>query len=92
MSVQGTSSDQEPTWPHSSEVIHAGVVTSRAVAHSREVVGVEGQAGPSGGGAANFTDQGGPVLNQVHVQLIFWGNAWANNPTPSVTDITSADV
>ena len=90
MSVQGTSSDQEPTWPHSSEVIHAGVVTSRAVAHSREVVGVEGQAGPSGGGAANFTDQGGPVLNQVHVQLIFWGNAWANNPTPSVTDITNA--
>src|SRR5947209_9670818 len=90
MSVQGTSSDQEPAWPHTSPAANAGGVTSRAVAHITEVVGVEGQAGPSGGGAANFTDHGGPVLNQVHVQLIFWGNAWVSNPTPSVTDITNA--
>lgn len=65
MSFQETSSDQEPTWPHSSEVIHAGVVTSRAIAHISEVVGVDGQAQRSGG-AANFTDQGGPVLKYMY--------------------------
>ena len=46
--------------------------------------------GPGGGGTNKFTDNGGPVIEIARLQLIYWGSAWASNPTPSSAQITSA--
>ena len=59
---------------------NAGVVIS---VQPREALG-------RAGGAVSFVDNGGLVLSNVHVQLIFWGLAWAQNPTPSIGDVTNA--
>jgi hypothetical protein len=42
--------------------------------------------------AANFTDNGGAVIQFVRAYLIFWGNAWGTNPppTPSSAQVTDA--
>jgi hypothetical protein len=59
---------------------------------------VENQEHPTGGvvtaesgevGAANkFVNNGGPVLTNVHLVLIFWGTAWANaGTTPGVGQV-----
>src|SRR5258708_1733107 len=37
-----------------------------------------------------FVNQGGPVLANVHVFLVFWGSAWNAAPTPSAENITFA--
>jgi hypothetical protein len=45
----------------------------------------------AGAPTPNFTDKGGLVLKNVHVQLIFWGSVWgtgANQPT--IDDVTKA--
>ncbi len=44
------------------------------------------------GGAAKFSDHGGPVLANARVQLVFWGNAWSSvpAPSPSATQISNA--
>jgi hypothetical protein len=52
------------------------------------------ELGPAGlaGGAAKFSDNGGPMLQVVQLFLIYWGSAWTANPppTPTAGDITSA--
>jgi hypothetical protein len=40
--------------------------------------------------AINFTDQNGAVIQFVRVYLIFWGSAWASNPTPTTAQVTDA--
>ncbi len=42
--------------------------------------------------AANFTDNGGAVIQFVRVQLIYWGSAWNSNPppTPTSAQVTNA--
>ncbi|MEA2821175.1 MAG: hypothetical protein QOJ86_3179 [Bradyrhizobium sp.] len=40
--------------------------------------------------AINFTDQNGAVIQFVRVYLIFWGSAWASNPTPTAAQVTDA--
>src|ERR1700686_2648232 len=49
-------------------------------------------AGPAGGGAAKFTDNGGAVIQIARLQIIYWGAAWSANPapTPSNDDVTNA--
>lgn len=47
--------------------------------------------GPAGGAAINFTDHGGPVIPNAHLQLIFWGGAWTTS-TPSMGQVTDAVV
>jgi hypothetical protein len=39
--------------------------------------GAEGASGGDAGPGTVFHDGGGAVLNNVHVQLIFWGTSWA---------------
>jgi hypothetical protein len=49
--------------------------------------------GPSGAAGINFTDHGGVVIPNAHLQLIFWGGAWATSTaTPSVGQVTDAVV
>jgi len=38
----------------------------------------------------NSVDGGGLVLTHVSVYLVYWGSAWAQNPTPSADDITKS--
>ena len=40
----------------------------------------------------NFVDNGGLVLSNVDVRLIFWGQAWGQipEPVPSVTQVRNA--
>jgi hypothetical protein len=38
------------------------------------------------------TDLGGPVLNQVHVELIFWGSGWASGQGPALQSQVEAAV
>jgi hypothetical protein len=89
MSSQETSSDAEGAWPQITLAQGSGIVTLGDIAREGEVA-VE-RAG-AGGGLANFTDNGGPVLGNVHLQLIFWGAAWAGSPTLSTANITNAVV
>jgi hypothetical protein len=51
----------------------------------------EERAGAAGG-AAKFVDRGGPTLQVIQVQLVFWGAAWGGTPapTPSAAAVTSA--
>jgi hypothetical protein len=42
------------------------------------------------GGAAKFQDNGGPVIQIARLQLVYWGSAWASNPTPSANQVTTA--
>ena len=39
-------------------------------------------------GGVSSVDGGGLVLTHVNVYLVYWGSAWAQNPTPSADDIT----
>jgi hypothetical protein len=65
-----------------------GVVSART---PKEYQHVERKVTPFGvvpalapaGGAAKFHDNGGPVLENARIQLVFWGNAWAANPAPT---------
>ena len=41
------------------------------------------------GGSISHIDSGGRVLTNVNVFLVFWGAVWAQNPTPSVGEITN---
>lgn len=41
-------------------------------------------------GGVSSVDNGGLVLTHVNVYLVFWGSAWAQNPTPSADDITKS--
>ena len=47
-------------------------------------------ADPAPGSGTTFVDNGGPVLANAQVQLIFWGAAWAGSPTPSASVVTHA--
>lgn len=40
--------------------------------------------------ATNFTDNGGAVIQFVRAYLIFWGNGWTGNPTPTTAQVTDA--
>jgi hypothetical protein len=40
--------------------------------------------------ADRFQDSGGPVIQQVHVHLVFWGNAWGGSPTPTAQQVRDA--
>jgi len=51
---------------------------------------VGGDGGADAGPGTVFVDNGGPVLANIHVQLIFWGTAWTGNITPSAAQITNA--
>lgn len=44
--------------------------------------------GPSS--SPNFVDGGGPVIRNVQVQLIFWGQVWNNLANPTVEQVTQA--
>jgi hypothetical protein len=47
-------------------------------------------AAPAGArGSVNIDDGGGPVIDSIHVHLIFWGSAWNGSPNPSRADITN---
>jgi hypothetical protein len=50
-----------------------------------------GKAGgdPAPGSSTTFVDNGGPVIANAQVQLIFWGTAWAGSPTPSAASVTN---
>jgi hypothetical protein len=52
-----------------------GIVSARGVA-LRETAGTIGGSGDAGPGTV-FNDGHGKVLDNVHVQLIFWGKSWA---------------
>jgi len=41
-------------------------------------------------GGISSVDGGGLVLTHVNVYLVYWGSAWAQNPTPSADDITKS--
>ena len=41
-------------------------------------------------GGVSSVDGGGLVLTHVNVYLVYWGSAWAQNPTPSADDITKS--
>ena len=72
--------------------LKAGVVRRAELDSPRVLEPTElGLAGPAGG-AAKFTDNGGPMLQVVQVFLIYWGSAWTTNPppTPTAGEITSA--
>ncbi len=44
------------------------------------------------GSATTFTDKGGLVFTNIHLQLIFWGKQWGGDSTPSAQDIQDAVV
>jgi len=44
------------------------------------------------GSPTTFTDKGGLIFTNVHLQLIFWGNQWGGASTPSAQDIQDAVV
>jgi hypothetical protein len=46
--------------------------------------------GAGAGPGTNFASNGGGVLSNVHLQLIFWGVYWNQNPVPAIADIESA--
>jgi len=72
-----------------------GVVHSRTTMDyspvQRAVQPLGGGAGGAGA-AAKFHDNGGPVLPNARVQLVFWGRSWGNTPapTPSATQVGTA--
>jgi len=47
--------------------------------------------GGQGGAGINFTDHGGVVVPSAHLEIIFWGGAWATG-TPSIGQVTDAVV
>src|SRR6266567_8064895 len=53
-----------------------GIVSAPDVA-ARAVAGVRGPPGGDAGPGTTFNDGHGKVLDNVHVQLIFWGQSWA---------------
>jgi hypothetical protein len=45
----------------------------------------------AGAATPNFTDNGGLVLQNVHVRLIFWGSAWGTSGNhPTISDVANA--
>jgi hypothetical protein len=42
------------------------------------------------GGAINFRDRGGPVIQTARLILIFWGTSWAGSPPVTVESIVKA--
>jgi len=48
------------------------------------------EAGGDAGPSTTFTDNGGPVISNVHVQLIFWGSAWSGAASPTAAQVTNA--
>jgi len=66
---------------------NAGVVHRRKSPVKKQAVKpIPGGATPTN----KFPDGHGSVINKVRVQMIYWGTAWATNPTPSQADITAA--
>src|ERR1700730_5127111 len=64
----------------------SGIVVARRPEGREEVMptpSAGGTAGADAGAATTFVDNGGPVLQNIHVHLIFWGSAWAGSTTPS---------
>jgi hypothetical protein len=41
-------------------------------------------------GGVSCVDNGGLVLTQVNVYLVYWGSVWAQNPIPGADDITKS--
>jgi hypothetical protein len=37
-----------------------------------------------------FIDNGGPVIEIPRLELIYWGDAWNQGPTPSAVQIAAA--
>jgi hypothetical protein len=52
-----------------------GIVAAAVAA--RAVAGVRGPSGDDAGPGTTFNEGHGKVLDNVHVQLIFWGQSWA---------------
>src|SRR5579872_938234 len=79
-------------------VIQSGGVVRRAVtetlpktrSHTQSGTVAKAGAGGPGGGATNFQDNGGAIIQIAKVRLIFWGAAWGTNPTPSADQIIGA--
>lgn len=61
----------------------SGVVAAR---HLLGVVAGGGDAGPN----TKFADNGGLILANVHVYLIFWGTTWGTSPTPTAMAVEDA--
>ena len=69
-----------------------GVVASEQL-HDVSTAGAGGgRRGAAGGagGAIHFTDNGGVVLQNARVVLIFWGSAWTGAPVVSAASIINA--
>src|SRR5579871_4010527 len=67
----------------------AHLATSSGIVKS-PAAGKQVTPAPGAGAATTLVDNGGPILTNVHVQLIFWGTEWAGSPTPSATQVTNA--
>ena len=65
----------------------SGVVDARHILQERGV-----GHDPAPGSATSFVDNGGPKLNHIQVQLIFWGAAWNTfpQPVPTVNEVDAA--
>ena len=71
----------------------SGIVVTRRPEGREEVMPTPSAgetAGADAGAATTFVDNGGPVLQNIHVHLIFWGSAWAGSTTPSAAAVTNA--
>jgi hypothetical protein len=64
----------------------SGIVATRHDPSLAEIDAAGGDAGPG----TTFVDNGGVILTNVNLQLIFWGSAWSRAPTPSDTQIENA--
>jgi hypothetical protein len=73
-----------------SSTLKAGGVRRPSAAATPPVAGATAAVIEAAPGLARFQDQGGPVITSVHLQLVFWGSTWSNNPTPPVDDIARA--
>ena len=57
----------------------SGIVATRHDPSLSEKLPGGGDAGPG----STFVDNGGVILTNVNLQIIFWGSAWTRAPTPS---------
>ncbi|HMF96006.1 MAG TPA: hypothetical protein VKE96_17005 [Vicinamibacterales bacterium] len=70
--------------------IHGGVVQAEAFEAVYAIEPTEVRTPKAGGANNKFVDNNGPVIQVMQLFLIYWGNAWTTNPTPSSAQITSA--
>jgi hypothetical protein len=66
----------------------SGIVATRHDPSLSEKAAGGGDAGPG----TTFVDNGGAILTNVNLQLIFWGSAWTRAPNPSDIQIENSVV